>query len=126
MLTPEGRETTQVILEGLGAAVVSVVKEASALLTSDAQNKPAEARSSPGQTSSGQATDEHGNKLGPSGKPMRHNVDHSSKKAAKDAARDAGDGPPIHHPSPKVGKPHYHSTDRAGDKKPGVHHNYPE
>jgi hypothetical protein len=62
--------------------------------------------------------------LGPSGKPKIHNVDHPNKKSAKDAAKNDGQGSPMHHPSPTVGKPHYHPTDSSGNKKPGVHHNY--
>jgi len=64
------------------------------------------------------------NALGPSGKPKIHNVDHPNRKSAKDAARNDGQGPPMHHPSPKVGEPHYHPTDANGNKIPGVHHNY--
>ena len=63
---------------------------------------------------------------GPSGKPKIHNVNHSSKKAAKEAAQHGGQSKPAHHPSPTKGKPHYHSTDKSGNiKKNGVHHNYP-
>jgi hypothetical protein len=62
--------------------------------------------------------------LGPSGKPKIHNVDHPNRKSAKDAARNDGQGPPMHHPSPEIGKPHYHPTDADGNKIPGVHHNY--
>jgi RHS repeat-associated protein len=63
--------------------------------------------------------------LGPSGKPKIHNVEHSTRKGAREAADQAGGGPPMNHPNPAVGKPHYHPTDSAGDKIPGVHHNYP-
>ncbi|MFA5982401.1 MAG: RHS repeat-associated core domain-containing protein [Methylococcaceae bacterium] len=62
--------------------------------------------------------------LGPSGKPKIHNVDHPNRKSAKDAARNDGQGPPMHHPSLEVGGPHYHPTDADGNKIPGVHHNY--
>jgi RHS repeat-associated protein len=57
--------------------------------------------------------------IGPSGKPKIHTVEHSSRKDAKDAARNEGKGPPISHPS------HYHSTDDEGVKIiGGAHHNY--
>jgi RHS repeat-associated protein len=82
------------------------------------------ARKGGGTTSNGQATDRSGRKLGPSGKPIIHNIDHSSKKGAKDAARNGGNTKPMHHPSPKVGKPHYHSTVDGDKKNDGVHHNY--
>jgi RHS repeat-associated protein len=78
-------------------------------------------------TSTGQKADRHGNKLGPSGKPEVHEKDHKSKKEAKEAARREGQGEPVNHPSPKKGKPHYHSTDKDGKKRPGsTHHNYPQ
>jgi RHS repeat-associated protein len=66
--------------------------------------------------------------LGPSGKPKIHTVDHSTKKAAKDAARQDGKGAPIHHPNDKGQPPHYHAVDEAGKKigKQSPHHNYPE
>lgn len=78
------------------------------------------------QTSSGQATDQHGNKLGPSGKPQINKVKHSTQKSAKDAARSEGKGKPVKHPSPQKGNQHYHPTDKSGNKKPtSTHHEYP-
>jgi len=63
--------------------------------------------------------------IGPSGKPKIHVKKHSSKKGAEDAASQDGGGPPMHHPSPTVGGPHYHPTDRDGNKIPGKpHHEY--
>jgi RHS repeat-associated protein len=62
--------------------------------------------------------------IGPSGKPKRHFVRHPSRKKAKDAAQNEGQGPPMHHPSPARGEPHYHPTDGGGEKIPGVHHEY--
>ncbi len=56
---------------------------------------------------------------------VRHIVRHATKKRAKDAARKAGDGAPIHHPRPKVGRPHYHPTRKGKKKRDGVHHEYP-
>lgn len=82
------------------------------------------ARTAPGQTAAGHPTDVHGNKLGPSGKPQVNNVRHSTQKAAKDAARNEGNGPPVKHPSPTKGGPHYHPT-KDGEKMPnGTHHEY--
>jgi RHS repeat-associated protein len=63
--------------------------------------------------------------IGPSGKPKIHQVDHATRKQAKDAARNAGKAAPTNHPSPTRGKPHFHPVDKAGQKIPGVHHNYP-
>jgi hypothetical protein len=86
---------------------------------SNKTNKPAN------QTYSGHAADEHGNKLGPSGKPQVNKVQHSTQKSAKNAARNEGKGAPIKHPNPKKGEDHYHSTDKNGDKNPNsTHHEY--
>ena len=65
-------------------------------------------------------------RLGPSGKPKIHNVQHSSKKAAEEAARHEGKGEPLKHATSEEQSPHYHPTDAEGEKVPGVHHNYSE
>ena len=79
-----------------------------------------------GQTAGGRATDEHGNALGPSGKPQVNEVNHATRKAAKDAARQEGMGAPVKHPSPSKGEPHFHPTGKDGEKLPAsTHHNYP-
>lgn len=67
-----------------------------------------------------------GRSAGPSGKDMIHFRKHSSRKNTKDAARNAGDGEPIKHSSPKRGDPHYHSTKGGGKSNDGVHHTYPK
>jgi RHS repeat-associated protein len=78
------------------------------------------------QTSSGRATDQNGNKLGPSGKPQVNTVQHSTQKAAKDAARNEGKGAPVKHTNPVKGEDHYHSTNNNGEKVPNsTHHEYP-
>ena len=66
---------------------------------------------------------------GPSGKAMIHTVNHSSKKAAREAAQRAGQGKPIHHSDGPSGGGHYHSTSSSGQKiqsgsQGGVHHKY--
>ena len=77
------------------------------------------------QTASGQATDEYGNKLGPSGKTQVNTVQHPTQKAAKDAARNEGRGDPVKHTNPNKGGDHYHATDKNGEKKPNsTHHEY--
>lgn len=79
-----------------------------------------------GRTASGGYTDEHGNELGPSGKPKIHVVKHPTLKGAKDAAREEGDGAPVKHPSPTQGNGHFHPT-KDGEKAPGsTHHEYPQ
>ena len=79
-----------------------------------------------GRTAGGRPLSASGRPLGPSGKPMIHQPRFSTRKAAKDAAHNAGEGPPIHHPSPTRGEPHYHPTDSRGRKlNDGTHYNYP-
>ena len=63
-------------------------------------------------------------KLGASGKPRINTTRYSTQKAAKDAARAAGNGKPIKHPSPRRGSRHYHPTNSDGTKKPGTHYEY--
>jgi RHS repeat-associated protein len=99
-------------------------KDAPAPAATPAATGP-KAATAPGVTAGGQATDEHGNKVGPSGKNQVDQVDKGSKKGAKEAARNAGQGAPEKHPSPTKGDPHYHPTDADGNKKPNsTHYNY--
>jgi hypothetical protein len=65
-------------------------------------------------------------RLGPVGKPKIHNVEHSTKKAAQEAAKQDGKGAPIKHSSTDDQPSHFHPTDSDGSKTPGVHHNYPD
>jgi hypothetical protein len=53
-------------------------------------------------------------------------VEHSSKKAAEEAARQEGKGEPMKHATPEDQSPHFHPTDADGKKIPSVHHNYSE
>ena len=47
-----------------------------------------------------------------------HNVQHANKKDAKEAARQAGQGEPIHHSSGGSGSSgHYHAADKVGCKR---------
>ena len=62
--------------------------------------------------------------LGPSGKPKIHKPSFPTKKAAKEAAAQAGSGEPVNHPAPTKGRPHYHATDSKGRKIPGTHYEY--
>ena len=80
-----------------------------------------------GRTASGGYTDEHGNELGPSGKPKIHEVDSPTRKGAKDAARSAGKGTPVEHTNPTRGNPHFHPTGADGEKIPSSpHYTYPQ
>lgn len=78
----------------------------------------------PGRTAGGRPTDKNGRPLGPSGRPMIHQPRPGSRKRAKDAARDAGNGKPMHHPSPRRGGPHFHPTRNGRKKQDGTHYNY--
>jgi RHS repeat-associated protein len=65
--------------------------------------------------------------LGPSGKRKLHVTRHSTLKGAKDATTHEGKGAPMKHSHPKVGRQHYHATDEAGEKIPGLaHHEFPD
>ena len=79
-----------------------------------------------GATSSGRPINSKGQRIGPSGKTMVHQKNFPTRKAGKDAARNAGKGPPMQHKSPKRGGPHFHPVDAKGKKiEEGVHYNYP-
>jgi hypothetical protein len=79
-----------------------------------------------GVTSSGQATDEHGNKLGPSGKPQVNETSSTTREAARNNALNEGSGA-VEHSNPQEGNPHFQPADNQGNKKPSsTHHNYPE
>jgi hypothetical protein len=77
-------------------------------------------------TSSGQKADEHGNKLGGSGKPQQHETNSNTREKANNKALDEGSGS-VNHSNPKSGQPHVHAADAEGNKKPNsTHHNYPD
>lgn len=70
-----------------------------------------------------------GRGIGGSGKPRDHFKQLNSRKAAEDAARNAGKGnPPIHHQPHKPGQsPHFHPADKKGEKlNQGQHYSYPK
>ncbi|HEY3973976.1 MAG TPA: RHS repeat-associated core domain-containing protein [Candidatus Sulfotelmatobacter sp.] len=84
------------------------------------------AADAPGVTAGGQATDVHGNKRGPSGKPQVNETNSNTREGARNRTLGQGSGA-VEHTNPAVGKPHFHPTDREGNKKPNsTHNNYPE
>ncbi|WP_155722119.1 RHS repeat domain-containing protein, partial [Leptospira santarosai] len=90
-------------------------------------NSDIKSRTPVGKSSSGQNINAYGEKLGPSGKPMRHSQQHSTQKSAKDAAqRDGNKRQPVKHVKPENGQnDHYHSVDRKGEPvSNGVHHEF--
>ena len=83
------------------------------------------AANAPGVTAGGQATDQYGNKLGPSGKPQVNETNSNTRETARNKAVSEGSGA-VEHPNPAQGQPHFHPTDSQGNKKPAsTHHNYP-
>ena len=104
------------------AATIAWIIPASLLFSGDTRQCATDNGNDDVQTSAGQKTDRYGNVLGGSGKPRVNTVHHPTQKKAKDAARNQGKGRPVKHPSPKMGEPHYHPTDRNGLKKPNSPH----
>lgn len=83
------------------------------------------AKDAPGVTAGGQATNEHGQKLGPSGKPQVNNVSSNTREAARNKANQ-GSGT-VEHRTPTRGQSHFHTKRSTGDKKrDNTHYNYPE
>lgn len=88
-------------------------------------NTGPKAATAPGITAGGQATNEHGLKLGPSGKPQVNNVESNTREGAKNAGN-KGSGT-VEHPNPQEGDPHFHTTRGDGTKvQDSTHYNYPK
>lgn len=69
-------------------------------------------------------SNEHGQKLGPSGRPQVNNVGSNTREGANDAAN-RGSGT-IEDATPKKGQPHSHTRRGTGEKKKvTTHYNYP-
>ncbi|OXA58773.1 hypothetical protein Fcan01_06382 [Folsomia candida] len=69
-----------------------------------------------------------GRKIGGSGKPVQHFKNLPNRKAAENAARNAGKGnTPVRHTPHQPGQtPHFHPADRNGNIiKDGSHYGYP-
>jgi len=84
------------------------------------------AADAPGVTAGGQATDAHGNKLGPSGETQIDRTRSNTREGARNRALGEGSGA-VEHSNPRVGSRHWHPTDAQGNKKPSsTHHEYPD
>jgi RHS repeat-associated protein len=107
--------SAQVALVAVPAVVTT---RATANLVTDVKQMSLTKSTTPsGKSSSGQNINAHGEKLGPSKKPMRHGQEHSTTKRAKDAARLAGKQTPIRDVD------HFHAVDQNGKKiNNGTHH----
>jgi hypothetical protein len=68
-----------------------------------------------GHPAGGQATNEHGQKLGPNGKPQVNNVNKNTREKAKNAAN-KGSGT-IEDTNPKRGDPHFHTKREMEPRK---------
>jgi RHS repeat-associated protein len=85
---------------------------------------PVKAKDAPGVTAGGQATNNHGQKLAPSGRPQVNNVNKNTREKARNAAN-KGSGT-IHDRKTRRGRSHFHTKRGTGDKKrDGTHYNYP-
>jgi len=112
------------MLHGSGTAITgfnNLLKDGNQ--TSSGGPKADEAK---GVSSSGQATDEYGNKLGGSRKPQQHETSSNTREGARNKALNEG-STAVNHSNPKQGDPHYHAGDAQGNKKPNsTHHKYPD
>lgn len=87
---------------------------------------PVKAADAPGVTAGGQATDKHGNKIGPSGSTQQNKTKSNTREGANNKAKSEGSGTTEHKNPVDGGKPHFHPTGADGDKKPSsTHHEYP-
>lgn len=122
---PVGAVSTGLILHGTATGMIggaNLIKDANQ--TSSGGGPKAD--QAPGVTSSGQATEQHGNKLGPSGEPQVNTTKSNTREAARNKALNEGSGA-VEHRTPKQGDPHFHPTDNQGKKKPSsTHHEYPD
>jgi hypothetical protein len=84
------------------------------------------AHPSPGVTAGGQATNEFGNKRGPSGREQVDKTKSTTRERARNKALGQGSGA-VEHKRDKSMGPHFHPSDSSGEKKPSsAHHEYPE
>jgi RHS repeat-associated protein len=108
-------------------APLSLMKNGPAAAPAEGEKTPTgpKAATAPGVTAGGQATNEHGQKLGPSGKPQANNVNSNTREGAKNAGN-KGSGT-VEHPNPKEGDPHFHTARGDGTKvQDSTHYNYPK
>jgi len=111
-LVAHGRVTTVI-------ATANLVKDAAQTASSTKTEGPVKAKDAPGVTAGGQATNKHGQKLAPSGRPQVNNVTKNTRERANNAAN-KGSGT-------IEDEGHFHTRRGTGKKKrDGTHYNYPE
>jgi RHS repeat-associated protein len=112
------------VLHGTATATIGTVN-----LAKDAQQTSSggpKASDAPGVTAGGQATNEHGQKLGPSRKPQANNVSKNTRERANNAAN-KGSGTIEDPPQGGKEQPHFHTKRGTGKKKrDNTHYNYPQ
>jgi len=110
-----------------GAALGALIGATLGVIYSQAKDAVSgpKAADAPGVTAGNQATNEHGQKVGPSGKPQVNNVSKNTREGANNAAN-KGSGT-INHANPARGEPHFHTKRGDGSKKQdSTHYNYPD
>jgi hypothetical protein len=121
----DGAVTATKAVANLGLAAADAIKGAIHAPAESKATGPVKAADAPGVTAGGQATNEHGQKLGPSGKPQANNVSKNTRERANNAAN-KGSGT-IEDPSSRRSGPHFHTKRGTGAKKrDGTHYNYAE
>lgn len=114
-----------IILEYLISPGTTATEDKDTVHTPTQQSGP-KAADAPGVTAGGQATDAHGNKLGPSGETQVDRTRSNTREGARNRALGEGSGA-VEHRNPRVGSRHWHPTDAQGNKKPSsTHHEYPD
>jgi len=111
-----------------GAALGALIGATLGIIYSEAKDAVTgpKAADAPGVTAGGQATDAHGNKLGPSGETQIDRTRSNTREGARNRALGEGSGA-VEHSNPRVGSRHWHPTDAQGNKKPSsTHHEYPD
>jgi RHS repeat-associated protein len=124
-----GGATSEVTVPSAIAGVAGVagsLVNAEKLITTPIHQKSGgpKAEEASGVSAGGQATDQHGNKLGPSGEPMVHNNSSTTREAARNKTLNQGSRA-VEHRNPRRGESHFHPADGEGKKKPSsAHYNY--
>jgi RHS repeat-associated protein len=124
---PVGAISTAAVVQGSSAALIGGAHLAKSAIDANTGKGPVKADKAPGVTAGGQATDEHGNKIGPSGETQVNRTQSNTREGANNKALNEGSRS-VNHNNPKDGSaPHFHPADANGKKKPSsTHHEYPK
>jgi len=135
--SPEGQRSLNTFTSGVSESFSSSVNSVKSTISGWFSKKSApppppgkattgpKAADAPGVSAGGQATDAHGNKVGPSGDVQVNKTKSTTREGARNKALGEGSGA-VEHATPTVGAPHFHPTGADGEKKPSsTHHEYP-